>query len=314
MLVFVVDVAEFFRQLNNANHPVRMHDRHALHQVGQLADVARPCMTAQRHDGSRVEADRTAFFVLHARNQLVHQQRNIFDPLTQWRHFNREHVEAVVQVFAEGADFNHAFEVFVGRGNDPHIGALGLVAAHALKGPLLQYTQQLDLHRQRHIADFIEEQRTAIGQLETPGAAGDGPGKGALLMTKQLAFQQLGRNCPAVDRHKRRVAALGVVVQIARHHFLAGAGLAEDQHTGIGIGHLLHHLAHMLDRTTGTDQAAKQVGFTMTAALAGLVVHLAIDLGTMQGIKQFAVAGGHFETGQHPAALVFRQVEGRNFT
>ena len=103
-------------------------------------------------------------------------------------------------------------------------------------------------------------------------------------------------------------------MQIARHHFLAGAGLAEDQHTGIGIGHLLHHLAHMLDRPAGTDQAAKQVGLTMTAALAGLVVHLAIDLGTVQGIKQFAVAGGHFEAGQHPAALVFRQVERRNFT
>jgi len=86
-------------------------------------------------------------------------------------------------------------------------------------------------------------------------------------------------------------------MQITCNHFLAGPGLAKDQHAGIGIGHLLHHLTHMLNRPTGTDQAAEQVGFTMTAALAGLIVHLAIDLGTVQGIKQFAVAGRHFEAG-----------------
>ena len=102
-------------------------------------------------------------------------------------------------------------------------------------------------------------------------------------------------------------------MQVARDHFLAGAGLAEDQHAGVGIGHLLHHLAHVLDGAAGADQAAEQVGFTVTAALAGLVVHLAIDLGAVQGIEQFAVAGRHFQGGQHAATLVFRQVDGRNF-
>ena len=57
-------------------------------------------------------------------------------------------------------------------------------------------------------------------------------------------------------------------MQVARNHFLAGAGFAEDQHAGVRIGHLLHHLTHMLNSPTGADQAAKQVGFTMTAALA----------------------------------------------
>jgi len=101
-------------------------------------------------------------------------------------------------------------------------------------------------------------------------------------------------------------------VQVARDHFLAGARLAEDQHTGVGIGHLLHHLAHVLDRPAGADEAAEQVGFAVTTALTGLVVHLAIDLGAVQGVEQFAVAGRHFQGGQHPAALVFRQVERRN--
>lgn len=84
-------------------------------------------------------------------------------------------------------------------------------------------------------------------------------------------------------------------MQVARNHFLAGAGLAEDQHAGVGIGHLLHHLAHVLNGAAGAHKAAEQVGFAMATAFAGLVVHLAIDLGTVQGIEQFAVAGRHFQ-------------------
>lgn len=91
-------------------------------------------------------------------------------------------------------------------------------------------------------------------------------------------------------------------MQVARHHLLASAGLTENQHAGIGIGHLLHHLAHMLDGTAGADQAAEQIGFALAAALAGLVVHFTVDLGTVQRIEQLAVARRHFEIEQNATA------------
>ncbi|KAF1053168.1 MAG: hypothetical protein GAK43_01545 [Stenotrophomonas maltophilia] len=289
-----------------------MHDRHALHQVGQFTHVARPAVTAQRHDRRRVETDRAAFLVLHARNQFVHQQRDVFHALTQWRHLDGEYVKAVVQVFAERTHLDHAFEVLVGRGDDAHVDVLGLVAADPLEGALLQHAQQLDLQRQRHVADLVEEQGAAVGQLETPGAAGNGASEGTLLVAEQLAFQQLCRNRPAVDRDERRFAALGVIVQVARHHFLAGPGLTEDQHAGVGIGDLLHHLPHLLDGTAGTDQAAEQVRFALATAFAGLIVHFPIHLGTVQRVEQFVVAGRHFQAGQHPAAEVVRPLGGGN--
>ena len=173
----------------------------------------------------------------------------------------------------------------MGSGNDAHIDILRLVAANPLEGTLLQHTQQLDLHRQRHIADLVEEQRAAIGQLEAPGAAGNGTGKGTLLMAEQFTFQQLSWNSTTVDRHKRAFAALGVIVQVTRHHFLASTGLAQDQHTGIGIGDLLHHLPNLPDSPTGADQAAEQIGFALPATLARLVVHLAINLSAVQRIQ-----------------------------
>ena len=102
-------------------------------------------------------------------------------------------------------------------------------------------------------------------------------------------------------------------MQVTGNNFLAGAGLAQNQNTGVGVGHLLHHLPHMLDRTTGTDEAAEQVRFAMTTTLTGLIVHFTIDLGTVQGIQQFAVAGRHFQRRQHAPAHVFRKLDGRTF-
>ena len=297
-------MAEFLRQLGHADHPIRVHDRHALDQVGQLAHVARPVVAAQRHDRGGVEADGAALLVFHAQDEFVDQHRDVLHPLAQRGHLDGEYVEPVEEIFPETVLGDHLFQVLVRRGNDAHVRLLGLVATDALEGALLQHAQQLDLHGQRHVADFIEEQGAALGQLEAADAAGDRTSEGALLVAEQFAFQQLGRNRPAVDRHEGRATTLGVIVQIARHDFLAGAGLTEDQHAGLGVRHLLHHLPHILDGPAGADQAAEQVGLALPATLAGLVVHLAVDLGAVQGVVEPVVADRVAQHAQHATALL----------
>lgn len=98
-------------------------------------------------------------------------------------------------------------------------------------------------------------------------------------------------------------------MQITRNHFLAGPRLTKNQYAGIGVGDLLHHLPHVLNCAAGTYQTAEQVRFTMTAALAGLVVHLAIDLGAVQRIEQLAVAGRHFEGREDSPAQILGQFD-----
>ncbi len=98
-------------------------------------------------------------------------------------------------------------------------------------------------------------------------------------------------------------------MQVTRNHFLAGPRLTKNQYAGIGVGDLLHHLPHVLNRAAGTYQTAEQVRFTMTAALAGLIVHLAIDLGTVQRIEQLAIAGRHFECRKDSPAQILGQFD-----
>jgi hypothetical protein len=74
--------------------------------------------------------------------------------------------------------------------DDPHINLYRFSTANPLDDLILQEPQQLYLHRQRHIADFIEKQGTTIGTLDSADVLPQGPGKGPFFMTKELAFEQ----------------------------------------------------------------------------------------------------------------------------
>lgn len=52
----------------------------------------------------------------------------------------------------------------------------------------------------------------------------------------------------------------------ASHHLFTGAGLAEDQHVGIGLGHLADEAAYLLDPLPFTHQQAQQ-GLTLVMGL-----------------------------------------------
>src|SRR6185437_11969643 len=71
----------------------------------------------------------------------------------------------------------------------------------------LQHAQQLHLHGGAHVADLIEKQRAAFGDLEAAFAGRDGAGEGALLVTEELRLEELGGNGAAVDGDERPVAA-----------------------------------------------------------------------------------------------------------
>ena len=171
---------------------------------------------------------------VHAAEEVVYQQRDIVDPLAERRDADREHVEPVEEVLAEAAGRGQRFQVLVGGGDEADVGVDRRVAADALELLLLQQPQQLRLRGGRHVADFVHEDGSAVGLLELADAAAVGAGERAALVAEKLAFQQRLGNRRAVDGQKRGPAAAAVLVDCPRHHFLAGAAFAENQH-----GHVL---------------------------------------------------------------------------
>ncbi|GBF30915.1 hypothetical protein MnTg04_00866 [bacterium MnTg04] len=106
------------------------------------------------------------------------------------------------QVFPERSLFDQARQVLVGRRQHPNIHFDRLLPAHPVKLPLGQHPQQASLQRGRHVADFVEEQSTAIRLFETAVMLPRRPGKRAFFMAEQLRLEQFRRDCGRVQRNK----------------------------------------------------------------------------------------------------------------
>jgi hypothetical protein len=124
---------------------------------------------------------------------------------------------------------------------------------------VLEDPQQLRLRLQRQLTDFVQKDRPAVGELETPGLRGAGIREGALLPAEQLALDERGRQGRAIHADERRSATAAGVMQQAGGDALARAGLAEQEHGGRGRRHLLQPLAQRAKRLTVADEIGRLV-------------------------------------------------------
>ena len=150
-------------------------DHRALDEVLELADVARPVIARQRVH--RASAGIVSMPLVHAaaRTSARSGGRAAGCPrgvrAAAGLH-DREDVQAVVEI-AAGTSLaaTISFEVAIGRRDEPHVDADRPRAAEPLELLLLQDAQQLRLQLERDVADLVEEQRAAVGELEPADAA-----------------------------------------------------------------------------------------------------------------------------------------------
>src|SRR5690606_34910941 len=121
-------------------------------------------------------------------------------------------------------------EVLMGRGDHAHVDRAALVGADRPHLALLHDAQQLRLQRRGHVADLVEEQRTAARLDEQTRARGGRAGERAARVAEQLALEQRLGQRRAVDREERTLATRPGLVERARDELLAAAALAADQH------------------------------------------------------------------------------------
>ena len=157
------------------------------------------------------------------------------------------------------------------------------VLPEPLELTLLQDAQQLGLHFRRDVADLVQEQRAAVRELETAGAACRRARERALLVSEQLALEQARRQRRGAHPDERAVAPRAEVVDRARDQLLAGARLAEEQDRAVGRRHGLDRLQHLPQRGAGADD------------LAELVVKLAFEI--LLFVDQLRVEVGDFLVG-----------------
>ena len=204
--------------------------------VLQLADIARPGIVQQCTGRLRAElAEAFVFLGREALDQLFSDLDHILATFTQRWHFDRNDVQAIVQILAEPPCPDLFGRIAVRRTNDPDIDLARLDRADGLDHRRLQEAQQLGLQRQIHFADFIQEQRSTVGRRSSPQLVRNCPGKRPFQVAEDFGFKKIFRDRAAVERDERAGAPRRLVVDRLRGQFLPGPAFATDQHGGLDV-------------------------------------------------------------------------------
>jgi hypothetical protein len=132
--------------------------------------------------------------------------------------------------------------------------SLGLAESHHLA--FLNGPQELDLHRRRDVADFIQEQCAALRRFEDAEAIANGPGEGAAHMAEELGLEERVGQRAAVDRHKRTLGARRRAVQPAGQSLLADAVFTGDEHRRVRWRDARREIPQQGHRWTGCADGA----------------------------------------------------------
>ena len=165
-----------------------------------------------------------------ARGEMAHQRWHVFGTLPQRRDVNRQHVEPEPEVFAELPLAHRRGEILVGRGDHAHVDREGPLPAHPMDDARLEHAQQFRLRFRAQVADFIQEQRAAVGQLEAALAPLGGAGEGAALVAEHFRLDEIARQRRAVDGDERLARAGALAVDRRGHQLLARARFSCNQH------------------------------------------------------------------------------------
>ena len=169
---------------------------------------------------------------------MVHQQRDIFAALAQGGNLKGNHVQAVVQIFAELTLAHALVDIAVGGRDNANVIGGRFFASQPPDLTLFQHTEQINLGLRCGLGNFVQKQRPMMCRLETPGLPPRGPGEGSFFVAKQLAFQQGVGKSAEVDRDERLLGARAESMDGLGNKFFTRATLALDQNRRVGVRHL----------------------------------------------------------------------------
>ncbi len=122
---------------------------------------------------------------------------------TKGRQCNLNAFQAVIKIGAKPSFLDFILQVSMGCRDDSYIDGLASGASDGGDRPFLQNPEQSRLRAQRHVADFIQKNRSLMSRLEFPLISFPiGPRKSAPLITEQFAFHQVVGYCAAIHGYE----------------------------------------------------------------------------------------------------------------
>ena len=201
--------------------------------VSQLSDIAGPCVVDEAGHGLLGKLGRSvAVLGCELVEEVVGEEGDVVAPRAERGDLELHDGEAVVEVFAEAAGCDLREEVSVGGGDDAGIELEVAVAAYPLELAVLEGAEELGLHAERELADFVEEDDAAVGGFEEAGLLHFCVGEGAPFVAEEGALDEGLGDGGAVDFDEGLFAARAAGVDGAGDEVFAGSRLTGDEDGG----------------------------------------------------------------------------------
>lgn len=146
--------------------------------------------------------------------KAICKHNDVIGSRSKRRYFNLDDIEAIKKVLPKPTFPNRFLQIYIRCCDDSHVGMAGYVITDALIFLVLDKTQELRLKKKGKVTDFIQKERPAVAGADATGIVAYGAGKGALDMSKELAFEEL-RRWEGQERTLKGMEALRLQVCIA---------------------------------------------------------------------------------------------------
>ena len=134
---------------------------------------------------------------------------NVFDPFPKWRNVQVDDSQPIQQILPKLPGCNHVAQVPVRRRDDADIDPrLRPIGADRLNFAILEKPQEERLHAQAHLADFVQEQRAAMRELQLSRLVAVRAGEAALDMSEELRLEERFREAGTIHRDERQRPSL----------------------------------------------------------------------------------------------------------
>jgi hypothetical protein len=199
--------------------------------------------------------------------EVPHQPGQVVGARAQRRHGNDGRGQSKEEVLAKLSGRNLAPKLSVGSGHDAHVELSLLRSTDASHAACLEHAKEARLEIDRQLADFVQEERAAVGALEGAEVGSDGARERAALVSEQLALGQVGGDATAVEHDEGASRTSALLVKRMRQHVLAGAGLAEQREGDVGGGKTPQQLERFAqERRPGYEFSESPSRFDVAAA------------------------------------------------
>ena len=185
--------------------------------------------------------------------EVVEEEGEVVEALAEGGRFEADDVEAVEEVFAEGAAIDFDVEVAVCGGDDAEVDGSVVGFADASECAFLECAEEFGLVGEGELADLVEEECAVVGELEESGVGLVGAGEGAFGVAEDFGFEEWFGDRGAVDGDEAGVVAVAGLVEGAGDELFAGAALADDQDGGGGACDACEAVFEVFDLGAGAE-------------------------------------------------------------